>query len=115
RYGAPQGVSALERVATAVAVPVIAIGGITPERVAEVRAAGARGVAVISAILSADSPAAATQRFLTALNRSGQRVGLQSIGETDATPRTQTSPPSVRGEHAALAPMLFSWRRSRAR
>src|SRR5207245_1756761 len=55
--------------AAAVAVPVIAIGGITPERVAEVRAAGAHGVAVISAILSADSPAAATQRFLDALNR----------------------------------------------
>jgi len=69
RYGPPQGLSALERVASAVAVPVIAIGGVTPERVAEVRAAGAHGVAAISAILSADSPAAATQRFLDALSR----------------------------------------------
>jgi thiamine monophosphate synthase len=46
---------------------VIAIGGITPERVKEVRQAGARGVAVISAILAADSPANATRRFLEAL------------------------------------------------
>jgi thiamine-phosphate pyrophosphorylase len=69
RYGPPQGLSALERVASAVAVPVIAIGGVTPERVAEVRAAGAHGVAVISAILSADSPAGATRRFLDALSR----------------------------------------------
>ena len=48
-------------------IPVVAIGGITPARVGEVRAAGARGVAVISAILSADSPAEATRRFLKAL------------------------------------------------
>jgi thiamine-phosphate pyrophosphorylase len=66
-YGAPQGLGALERVAAAVEVPVIAIGGITPERVAEVRHAGAAGVAVIAAILSADDPAAATRRFLDAL------------------------------------------------
>ena len=69
RYGPPQGLSALERVASAVAVPVIAIGGVTPERVEEVRAAGAHGVAVISAILAADSPATATQRFLDALGK----------------------------------------------
>jgi thiamine-phosphate pyrophosphorylase len=68
QYGAPQGLAKLERVASSVRVPVIAIGGIAPERVAEVRAAGAHGVAAISAILSADSPAIATRRFLEALN-----------------------------------------------
>jgi thiamine-phosphate pyrophosphorylase len=68
QYGAPQGVAALERVARAVRIPVIAIGGITPERVAEVRAAGAHGVAAISALLAADSPATATRRFLETLN-----------------------------------------------
>jgi thiamine-phosphate pyrophosphorylase len=66
-YGAPQGVASLERVAAAVDVPVIAIGGITPDRVSEVRRAGASGIAVISAILSADDPAAATHAFLDAL------------------------------------------------
>ena len=66
-FGPPQGLDKLSRVATAVKIPVIAIGGITPARVREVRRAGAQGVAVISAILTADSPAAATRRFLEAL------------------------------------------------
>jgi thiamine-phosphate pyrophosphorylase len=66
-YGTPQGVASLERVAAAVDVPVIAIGGITPDRVSAVRRAGASGIAVISAILAADDPAAATRRFLDAL------------------------------------------------
>jgi thiamine-phosphate pyrophosphorylase len=69
RYGPPQGVAALERLAAAVEVPVIAIGGITPERVCDVRRAGAQGVAVISAILTAPSPADMTRRFLDALRR----------------------------------------------
>ena len=67
RYGAPQGLAKLEAVTRAVRIPVVAIGGITPERVREVRAAGAHGVAAISAILAADSPARATLRFLDAL------------------------------------------------
>jgi thiamine-phosphate pyrophosphorylase len=66
-YGPPQGLLALEQVCRAVHLPVIAIGGITPERVADVRQAGAAGVAVISAILAAPSPAVATQCFLDAL------------------------------------------------
>ena len=66
-YGAPQGLTALAQVTAAVQIPVIAIGGITPDRVAEVRRAGASGVAAISAILAADDPAAATREFLGAL------------------------------------------------
>jgi thiamine-phosphate pyrophosphorylase len=66
-YGAPQGVTALARVARAVSIPVIAIGGITPERVAEVRGAGAQGVAAISAILAAPSPPETVRCFLDAL------------------------------------------------
>ncbi len=69
RYGAPQGLRALERVAAAVRIPVIAIGGITPGRVHEVRRAGAHGVAAISALLTADSAGDATKRFLEALSR----------------------------------------------
>lgn len=66
-FGPPQGLEKLARVATAVKIPVIAIGGLTPERVPEVKRAGAHGVAVISAILMADAPADATRRFLEAL------------------------------------------------
>ena len=66
-WGPPQGPARLERVAAALQIPVIAIGGVTPERVREVRGAGARGVAAISAILDTDRPADATRRFLDAL------------------------------------------------
>jgi thiamine-phosphate pyrophosphorylase len=52
-----------------VRIPVIAIGGITLATVADVLAAGARGIAVISAILSAPSPANATAALLDALGR----------------------------------------------
>jgi thiamine-phosphate pyrophosphorylase len=66
-FGPPQGVDALRKVCASVQIPVLAIGGITPERVRDVRDAGAVGVAVISAILSAESPPLATHRFLEAL------------------------------------------------
>jgi len=48
-------------------VPAFAIGGLTPERVAPVRAAGAYGVAVRSAILGSQDPARAAGAFLKAL------------------------------------------------
>ena len=69
RYGPPQGLEALRQVTAAVATPVLAIGGITAARVRDVLAAGAAGVGVISAILAATRPAAATRAFLDALGR----------------------------------------------
>ena len=45
-------------------VPLVGIGGITHENVAEVIRAGADGVAVISAVCGAADPAAATRRLL---------------------------------------------------
>jgi len=69
QYGPPQGVAALERVASAVHLPVFAVGGVTPTRVAEVTRAGASGVAVIGAILGAERPADAVKGFLDALGR----------------------------------------------
>ncbi len=45
-------------------VPLIGIGGITPENVVEVIRAGADGVAVISAVCAAPDPERATRRFL---------------------------------------------------
>jgi thiamine-phosphate pyrophosphorylase len=66
-YGPPQGLERLAAVARGLRIPVVAIGGITPARVKDVRAAGAHGVAAISSILTADSPADATRRFLEVL------------------------------------------------
>ena len=61
----------LARLAAAVAAsgerPVVAIGGIDATHVAEVRAAGALAVAVISAVADADDPVAATRTLVDAL------------------------------------------------
>jgi len=59
-YGAPVGVEAL-REAARVGLPLVALGGIGPDRVQEVRAAGAVGVAAIRAWLEGDDPAAAVR------------------------------------------------------
>ncbi len=50
------GVERVGEVAAAVEIPVIGIGGITPENAALVRTAGARGVAVLGAVMGARSP-----------------------------------------------------------
>lgn len=46
--------------------PLVGIGGVTPERVSEVRGAGAMGVAVIRGIWNAPDPAAAVAAYLRA-------------------------------------------------
>ena len=64
----PAGPALVRAVAEAVHVPVLAVGGITPDRVAEVIEAGADGVAVISAVLDADDPKAAARALREALH-----------------------------------------------
>jgi thiamine-phosphate pyrophosphorylase len=55
----PLGLEAVRDLKAAVGIPLVAIGGITTENAAEVRAAGADGLAVVSAIMSSpDVPAA---------------------------------------------------------
>lgn len=66
-YGKPQGLSPLKRVVEKISVPVYAIGGIKKEHVAEVKKSGAAGVALISAILSAEEPQTAAREILDAL------------------------------------------------
>lgn len=55
RYGLPLGLTKLADVCRKVKIPVFAIGGISIERVNSVMKEGAHGVAVISAILKAES------------------------------------------------------------
>ena len=65
--GAPgRGVGMIREVIAAAAAPVIAIGGVLPEHVAMLRAAGAHGVAAIRGIWAADDAAAAAARYLSA-------------------------------------------------
>lgn len=63
----PAGFDALRRACERSAVPLWAIGGITPERVSEALACGARGVAVRAGILGTQDPARAVQSYLVAL------------------------------------------------
>ena len=57
----PSGFRAI--VAAATGIPCVAIGGVSPEDVAEVRAAGGVGVAVVSGILAVSDVAAAARRY----------------------------------------------------
>lgn len=66
-YGKPIGVQPIEEAVRRSRLPVFAIGGITLERVGDVRRAGASGVAVIASILGAESVSSATRAFLDAL------------------------------------------------
>jgi thiamine-phosphate pyrophosphorylase len=66
----PAGIGA---VAGAVQVPVIAIGGITAERVPALLAVGAAGVAVVGAVSAAADPGAATAELLRVLAEGTRR------------------------------------------
>ena len=64
--GPALGVEQLEQATRQVGIPVYALGGITPERVAACKSAGASGVAMLSAILLASDPALACREALNA-------------------------------------------------
>ena len=68
---APLGVEPLRRAAAAVPVPILAIGGITPERVAEVARSGAAGIAAIG--LFADLHNSTLQEFRRSVDKIRQR------------------------------------------
>ncbi|OPY30347.1 MAG: Thiamine-phosphate synthase [Methanocella sp. PtaU1.Bin125] len=59
--GAACGMGLLREVKARVSIPVVAIGGIGPQNAAEVIAAGADGIAVISAVVSQDDIAGAAR------------------------------------------------------
>lgn len=63
----PAGVGRLREMARSTTLPVLAIGGIVPERVTEVRRAGAFGVAVLGGAWKAKDPVRAIARYLEAL------------------------------------------------
>lgn len=65
----PRGLEALEEVVCRVGIPVLALGGITVDKVHACLAAGARGVAVMSAIMAAPDPQGAVQEFRKSLDQ----------------------------------------------
>jgi len=69
-FGPPLGLHELETICARVRVPVLGIGGITAARARDVRRAGAFGVAVISAILSAPDVERAARDLVDAVSSS---------------------------------------------
>ena len=64
----PGGVSLMSRVCPVAGdMPLVGIGGITPERVGSVLAAGAKGVAIIRGVWNAENPRDAVRAYLSEL------------------------------------------------
>lgn len=63
----PAGLERLREIGDASGLPLLAIGGVSPERVDEVLEAGAHGVAALSGVWDADRPGRAVRSYLRAL------------------------------------------------
>jgi thiamine-phosphate pyrophosphorylase len=68
-FGAPQGVSALQKIVEIARLPVYAIGGIKPDNITELRSACVERVALISAIIEASQPKQAAEDIIRLLRR----------------------------------------------
>ena len=66
-FGPPQGLDNLAKAASSVTIPAFAIGGVTPENAGECIKAGAHGVAVVGAIMTAKDITAVVKQFETVL------------------------------------------------
>jgi len=74
------GLDVVAAIDDAVDIPFVGIGGVTPERAPDVAAAGADGVAVISAITRADDPEAATRALGEAVAAGKRGEGAAQAG-----------------------------------
>ena len=68
-HGEPVGLDKLREACATLAIPVLALGGVKKRNIAEVMAAGARGIALISAIIAARDPATETSSLLKTIER----------------------------------------------
>jgi len=68
--GPVSGPAVLKQVVETIPLPILAIGGVTAEKVPEVMRAGAYGIAVISAVCCQIDPEGATRALRQALERS---------------------------------------------
>ncbi len=67
--GAPVGKEGITRVRTDTALPLVAIGGLGPANARDAIEAGADGISVISAIMAADDPRAATAELRSCIDQ----------------------------------------------
>ena len=91
----PLGPDGLARIVAATWSPVLAIGGVTPERVSSVLATGAHGVAVVGAIAGATDP----ERAAAAL-----RAAIDEVMEDEMPTEQTTVPIIVNGKEAVVDP-----------
>jgi thiamine-phosphate pyrophosphorylase len=68
----PLGLKGLREIRNAVKLPLVGIGGLNKDNAAEVIRHGADGVAVVSAIVAADDPAAAAEELKQVIKEAGQ-------------------------------------------
>ena len=68
-YGPFLGSRGIGEICRATSVPIIAIGGITADKVAEMQGAGADGVAVMGSIMRAEDPAAEMKRLVAEMTQ----------------------------------------------
>ena len=87
----PLGPAGLARIVAVAPCPVIAIGGITPDRVPEVIETGARGIAVIGAIVGADDPRAAARALRVAVDRALRHHAEEVTMSAEITAESETS------------------------
>lgn len=71
-YGAPCGVKKLAEAVSALKIPVIALGGISPVNITEALSAGIHGIAVISAVLADANPRVAAASLLEKIEEYAQ-------------------------------------------
>jgi thiamine-phosphate pyrophosphorylase len=74
-YGSPVGLEPLAAVCADAPLPVFALGGVTAERLPELRAAGCTHIALIGAILQAVDPETAARDLLTTPSPLGPKLG----------------------------------------
>ncbi|MBN6188150.1 thiamine phosphate synthase [Aneurinibacillus sp. BA2021] len=68
KQGLPgRGLAALQEIVEGVDLPVIALGGITPERTAAVLSTGCTGIAAVSAVMQSSDPVLSVQQFRQAM------------------------------------------------
>lgn len=73
-YGPKFGSSEFENIADATGIPIFALGGVVPQKVARCFELGARGVAVVGGIVGAESPGEATRGYLKAIEAAQQNI-----------------------------------------
>jgi len=76
----PRGLQLLQEICNAVSIPCIAIGGIKQDNLAQVIAAGADGIAVITAVVAADNVKQAAVEMLQIINNAKRYGGNRGPG-----------------------------------